>query len=432
MGLSLSPEQFTRLEQAIARVFEVADFGTVLERYPGRGEPSTFLPANPNGSRLDVASYCLKEVDKEGTLLPFLSRVVEHKWGQETFRWAILGQVRSLARPANDIAPETAPIIAALKGLADFPFNASSGTCVVAKVCQLWQGKALFDGKPADTAFLKDRIGEIIQSLDQFEAIKIVHDSLHVLQVKGAEWLDPGEMNVDATLPLSLLTATVDSVRQAAIEQKPRVPLAIADVCQRCTDTAVDANKRLTSSDADNRDFGLAQLRALLVAEPPHLDQAMFELSRDLPIKQLRALLEAAADCNAQVSEPARSAIDALDRLSDSMRAHILEHALWQATEVHIRAAAQFLSHPGPRFLADFSPEWTAVRRNLLTLVDSPTDGTPAIDAGVNAALVLYERALPTPSVAAPPGPSTEECLRLLVVAFVEFRQKARLDFLAV
>jgi hypothetical protein len=419
MSPVLTPDQIDRLEQEIARVFEIKDFDKVLARYPGRGDPSTFLPANPNNSMRDITSRCLREVEHEGTLMPFLSRVVEHKWDKEPFRRAIFAQARSLARPAGDTAPDTVTIIAALKGLAAIPINPTSGTCDIKKVCQFRQAN-------------ENSIAEIIRSLDQFEAIKILHDSLHVLQVKGAEWLDQGETDGEVSLPLPVLLAVVDGVRSAAVAVKPRVPPTLIEICQRCKDTALDATARLTSAGLDNHDFALAQLRVLLVSEPPELDQAMFVLSRDLPIKQLRGLLESAADCAVPVSVQAKTAVEALDRLSETLRAHILEHALWQATDIHVRAASQFLAHPSPRFLGDFVPEWSAIRDNLRTLVDPSAGGAPGIESVVNAALVLYDGALPRPGLAIPSGPSSEQRLAELAAAFNDFRQEARLHFLAV
>jgi hypothetical protein len=369
---------------------------------------------------LFVTSACLKEVDKEGTLIPFLSRVVEHKWEKEAFRWAIFDQVRTLVRPAADTAPHIATIIAALQALTpDVAVNPADGQCRTGTTC-----KFVREHRP--------EIDAIVRSLDQFEAVKILHDSLHVLQVKGTAWLDQGDADVEPDFPLPLLQAIVEAVRNAAIAVKQRVPPAVAASCQRCSDTAADATVRLASNDPDQHDFALAQLRALVVSEPPHFDTCMFDLSRDLPIKQLRGLLESASDLAAPLGGQTAAAAEALDRLSETMRAQILEHALWQATELHIRAVSQLLAHPGPGFLDDLYPHWNAVRQNLQTLVDRPTGGAAPIEAALNAAISLYEMALPTQAMPAPSGPSSEKRLAEMVAAFNGFRSTARLHFLAV
>lgn len=415
-----SPQQIDRLGLEIARVFVLDDFGVVLGRYPGRGEPATFLPADlSTRPMLFVTSACLKEVDREGTLIPFLSRVVEHKWEKEAFRWAIFGQARFLIRSASETAPLIATIIAALDALTLIvATDPAASQCGNKPACKYVQGH-------------RSAIDTIVESLDHFEALKILHDSLHVLQVKGADWLDQDDADTEPDIPLPVLQAIVADVGKAAAEVKHRIPATASASLQRCADTAADAATRLATGDPNQHDFALAQLRALVVAELPRLDECMFVLSRDLPIKQLRGLLEEAPVPAPPINGPKMTAAEALDRLTETMRAYILEHALWQATEVHIHAVARLLAHPGPGFLRDLSSEWTAVRQNLQTLVDTPNGGI-SIDTTLNAAMVLYEKALPIPGMPAPSGPTPEERLGDMAKAFNDFRPKARLRFLAV
>lgn len=419
--LQLSSQQFDRVGQEIARNFQLDDFDIVFRRYPGRGERSTFLPADPSGRDMFfVTSKCLKQVESEGTIVAFLSRVVEHKWEKQAFRSAIFNQVRILVRSVDDTSPYIAAIITALQALTpNLATDSVAGQCGAGTTCN----------------FVREHraaIESIIQSLDQFEALKVLHDSLHVLQVKGADWLDHADSDPAPDLPLPILQAIVEAVRNAALAVKARVPPTAVANCQRCLDTATDAATRLASSDPDQRDFAIEQLRQLIVTEPPDLDACMFALSRDLPIKQLRGLLESTGEVSAPIAGQMAAATEALDRLSETMRAHILEHALWQATESHIRAVSQLLADPSSNFLRDLSSEWRAVRQNLQTLVDRPSDGTLPIEAALNGAIVLYERALPTPGVDTSAGPSPESRFIEMVSAFNDFRPKARLYFLAV
>src|SRR5262249_4208339 len=126
-----------------------------------------------------------------------------------------------------------------------------------------------------------------------------------------------------------------------------------------------------------------------------------------------------------------KQAADALRNLSEALRARILEHALWQATEVHIRALARIVANPTARFLVDLATEWSAIKLNLRLLIDPSPDGQ-SLDLALNGALVLSERSLRTRGKPAPPGPSPAERLAGIVAAFDEFRLKARLLFLAV
>lgn len=416
----LSPQQIDSLGKEMARVFVLDDFDIVFGRYPGRLESYTALPADRSTRPMPfLTAICLKAIDNEGTLIAFLSRVVEHKWQQEDFRAAVFGHVRTLARPASDIAPDVAAIIAALRALESIAAaDPTGGQCGCMTTC-----KFMRNHRPS--------IETIGQSLEQFEALKILHDSLHVLQVKGAEWIDQDDADSAPDLPLPVLQAIVGAVRAAATAVRSRVPAAVDSVCGRCIDTATDAELRLASGDRNQHDFALAQLRGLVVAEPAQLDDCMFSLSRDLPLKQLRGLLESAGGLAAPTGGEVAKAAEALDRLSETMRAHILEHALWQATDRRISAVARLLAQPGPGFLRDLFSEWSAIRQNLRTLVDAPAGGALSIDAALNGAIVLYEKALPTPGVERL-GPSPEQRFVEMVAAFNEFRPKAQLYFLAV
>lgn len=412
-----TPQQIDKLSRAIARDFEYQDFVTVLGRYPGREDAASCLP---DGKTRDVlASSCLNAIRQEGTLVPFLSRVVEHKWKNETLRSAVFAHARSLVRPSPGADQHVRTIVDALAALvAVLAGNAPAGQCPGSWTC------VFVRTQKADMA-------TIVASLQQFDALKSLHDSLHVLQVQGAGWLDEGDTDTAADMPPDMILAIVGHVRDAAASVRDLVPEDARAICERCRDTAADAASRMASGVDDDTAFAQAQLRMLVAHEMPAIDEAMFTLSRDLPVRALRAMLESGVRIGGALGARMEAATAALDRLSEVWRANILEHALWQATDARLHIVAEILDDPTGGFLVPLFEQWTAVRQNLQVLIDTPPGGSP-IDAPLNAAIVLYERALPTPGKPTPPGPSPADRLVELLTAFDEFRLKAGVQFLAV
>jgi hypothetical protein len=425
-GTSLTPQQLDAIGKAIAGTFKLEDFNAVLDRYTGHGDAAGYLPARAGECTMVVVTdTCLGEIKREGTLLPFLSRVVEHKWQDEKFRATIVERARPLVRPALEKAPPVDVVVQAMTELAGgLAINPAAGTCQNRQTC----------------AFVRDHrsttqtgeIDSIIIALDQFEALKRLHDSLHILQVQGADWLDDDESPGEPTLPLASLQAIVGAIRTTASDVESRVPEDARDIGRHCVEVATHAGPALGSGDHNQRSFALAELRLLVSAEPPRIDGCIFGLSRELPIKQLRGLLESAIGPGLPLDGKMQQAAESLDRVTEAMRANILEHALWQVTDMRIDEMARILVVPGPGFLNDLSRIWRGVRQTLRTLVDPPEGGAPFMDAALNGALVLYEGALPTPDNPTPSGPSPTERFGEIVTAFTEFRLKARLHFLAV
>ncbi|MBN9090706.1 MAG: hypothetical protein J0J01_27660 [Reyranella sp.] len=425
-GTLLTPQQLDAIGKAIAGTFKLEDFTAVLDRYTGHGDCAGYLPARAGECTMVVVTdTCLGEIKREGTLLPFLSRVVEHKWQDEKFRATIVERARALVRPALEKTPHVTVVVQALNELSGgLAVNPQAGTCQNGQTCTFVRDHR----NPAQTG----EIDRIVIALDQFEALKRLHDSLHILQVQGADWLDEGEAPSEPTLPLASLKAIVETIRRTANDVQGRVPEEANDICRHCLEIAIHAASALGSSDADQQAFALAELRLLVTEEPPRIDGCIFGLSRELPIKQLRGLLESAIGPGLPLDGKMQQAAESLDRVTEAMRANILEHALWQVTDIRIAEMARILANPGPGFLNDLSRVWRGVRQTLRTLVDAPEGGAPFMDAALNGAMVLYEAALPTLDTPAPSGPSPTERFGEIVTAFTEFRLKTRVHFLAV
>ena len=416
MTETLTPQQFDELCRVMGDNLKRDDFERVLERYPGKEGPGTCLPEN--GAPLQFATSCMKAVAIEGMTFPFLSRVVEQKWKDEKFRSSIVGRVRVLVRASAAVEPLAGTIAGALTALTAALAASPSPQCPGRTTCDFVR-----QSRPA--------LQIVIGSLDQFDALKALHDSLHVLQVNGADWLDEDQTEQTRDLPRENFVEIVGRLRDVAAAVETHLAGDVVECRRRCHDIAASAARRLAAGAEDESEFALAELRALVAREPEIIDEAMFVLSRDLPLRTLRDLIESGASVPGAPGQQMAEASEALRQMSEALRARILEHALWQATETRIRALDRILGNPTGSFLRDLFTEWSAIRQNLRTLIDAAPN-VPAIDLPLNAALVLYERALPIPGKPTPPGPSAEERLSEIVAAFNEFRLKASLRFLGV
>ena len=419
----LTAQQFDEVCRVMGNTFRREDFESVLERYPGKEGPGTCLP--DRGAPLEFATSCMRAVRLEGTMLPFLSRVVEQKWKDEKFRSSIVGKVRVLVRPSSAVEPHARTVAGALAALTAALAASPSPQCPGRTTCEFVRQSRL-------------PLQVMITSLDQFDALKTLHDSLHVLQVNGADWLDEDETDETRDLPRENFIEIVGRLRDAATAVEARLPAGVVETCRRCHDVAKEAADRLASGDEEESEYALAELRTLFIPptldsanEPEVIDDAMFVLSRDLPLRALRDLIESGINIPGMPGQQMRKADEALRTLSEALRARILEHALWQATEIHLRAMARILASPTSKFLIDLSTEWSAIKQNLRILLDTTPNPTP-IETPVQGAIVLYERSLPSRDRPAPPGPSSAERLAGIDAAFDELRLKTSLLFLTV
>jgi hypothetical protein len=416
MTETITPQQFDELCRVMGDNLKRDDFERVLERYPGKESAGTCLPEN--GAPLQFATSCMKAVAIEGMTFPFLSRVVEQKWKDEKFRSSIVGKVRVLVRAAAAVEPQAKTIADALTALTAALAASPAPQCPGRTTCDFVR-----QSRPA--------LQIVIGSLDQFDALKALHDSLHVLQVNGADWLDEDQTDDTRDLPRENFVEMVGKLRDVAAAVEKRLPGDVVECCRRCHGIATAAVQRLAIGAGDESEYALAELRTLIAREPEIIDEAMFVLSRDLPLRTLRDLIDSGVSVPGAPGQQMTEASEALRRMSEALRARILEHALWQATEIRIRALDRILGSPTGSFLRDLFTEWSAIRQNLRTLID-PSPNVPTVDLPLNAALVLYERALPIAGKPTPPGPSAEERLVEIVAAFNEFRLKASLQFLTV
>lgn len=398
MTLALTGEQVESLRRIARAHCTRADVDQALARYPGALEASSTVPTG-NPTMEEIVARCVKEIATESPYfsLSFVLRLIEQTWAAEPVRRDVAASVPALLRPPRRLGAQADRVQAGLAALARClpPKPSTSGVGDVAVFRRICAVRA--ELRAAATA------------LARFGALKGLHDALHRLQVHGAAWLDtipsPGPA---FPVPLPVL---LRGVLEAADPSSPALLPPQAEACARCRDAAADAGRRIATGDPDEAAFAHAGLTALLMRELPLLDAALFDTSREFPLRGFHRLFADAAVRDA--------AID----LGDTLRRRLMEHGLWQETDLRLYAMEQALLNPAPLAqMADGLLTWTSA--NLRVLLDPPEVKrvvAPLIDA-----FLRYSEAS-EPGV--PPG-SVSGSLDEVRRRFAAMRDAARSAFL--
>lgn len=407
--LAADPIQLEKLRAATYQFCDAADVELALRRYPGnRGRGDTF----PDRFTLDsLTQSCIDVLSRENPYyaLSFVLRLIEQKWSSAPLRRSITYALPALVRPPRGFDPQIAAVEKGLGVLAEaLPENPGRGSL---------GDETLFRGICEN----RGDIEAVASSLERLGALKALHDALHMLQVLGSGWLSPV-----AARPLAGEAASIQALLQgvtaAAAADTFGLPPDMTAAFERCRDGAADAARRLGTGDGDEAAFACASLRALLIREPPLIDEAMLALWRDLPWRSFCALFPTDPTSPALV-EARDAAID----LGDTLRRRLMEHALWQASDLRVYAVEELLSRPAAPPLADLQPVLLPLLNDLRTLLDPSAVAravTPMGDA------ILRHLARTDPGVGrAPPTPDDAGDLR---DAFDEVRRCARSAFLDV
>jgi hypothetical protein len=411
---------------AAIRPFDAEDcIRAAFARYPGPSEAWDHIsPSLPPAKNV---RNCIIEVNKEVMLRPFLSRMIEDQWANGVFREALLNRIPDLV-----LAP--VGLQAALAGVAKGVARLLGLIAVDPKV-----GCVGGPGNPKDErafAMVSEKRAAFVrlrESLGQLQALKELHDALHVLAIRGADWLDPAldDDEDDLALPLAALAAKVAEAGAIIGATRPGLKAEHAALGQRAAEALAAAFGELTGADESAQAAGVQRLRQTLMFLPKDIDAAMFGLSRDLPV---RAICLAFADLH-DPDRPDYAEFDqaqrAMANLGEALRGRVLEHAMWQATDVNIHAIETILGAHDASFLRLFNERWQEIRRSIRYLSDAAFQDGGAPDLFVRMALDAYDNAL-QPRAGGPAVLSLDEAFGEIVKTFSAFKSYPRERFLAV
>jgi hypothetical protein len=420
--LQLNDTQLVDLARAMTTAnCRYDELSAALRRYPGQEDADSCM--SPNWVPLKNVESCLKAVHGEQLMRPFLSRVVENQWKQGQLREAVLERVSNLV-----LAPTGIQL--ALKDLAD-----GVGQLLV-----------LIAAKPAYGAVGDERVFRAVgrnrqsfvslrNELAQLRALKGLHDALHILQIRSADWLDQTADDDDGQDPLAPpfppLIQLVDTARQTCLDNASNLAIEHVGTSQRCVDDLGGITAQLGTMTEDGRAAGIERLRALLMREPPIIDEAIFGLSRDLPVRDIGLTFGA---LHLQ-GDPLYGNMERYRRgtafLGEAIRGRVLEHAMWQVTDLRLYAIETILADADPGFFVRFNSEWEQVRRAIKYLSDRPPGENPP-DLMVNIAIDAYDRALREIRNAGHATVDIEDALGEIAKTFASFKAGSRERFLAV
>jgi hypothetical protein len=346
MTLILSTAESEALRKIAADSCTPKDCEDAFVRVPGAPSWNRSVP-----NSYDMDSLTQRLLEKVGVERSYLSsslllRFMEQVWGQDRVRRGVIDKLPSLVRPPRTVAGQVDTLTAAL-------------TAMIANL------PAVAAGEPANDVFrrlceARKDIQRIVDSLKLFAALKGIHDSMHTLQVLGAEWLDtlamrPQQLDQAGTL-LTLLSRVITATTQTMQE----LPVDIVESAQRCRTISVDADRRVRSGNPDEIAFACAALRGMLMHEPPLIDAAMFAVSRELPLVQF---------CTLFADNERETALD----LGDTLRRRLMEHALWQAADQNLYQIEQILAHPPENLIGELVDRLPWTHLYLRALFDPAT-----------------------------------------------------------
>lgn len=411
--MQLTATQSAALVGMIATYLTEPDFETVLERYLGQKGIKDVKPINATIQQISV--NCMTAAVEEGLVSDYLRRVLEHKWAKEPLRYAVLGAAPEFAKPGLDIGSAVAVVEAGLNALIAGLGNPKIFTAV---------------GEH------RKEIVELDRALNEFEACKRLHDALHTLQIKGAPWLgaDDSDGSGGVALPVAQFASLIDAAAQPPAGAAGSLPDAIGEAALAWTATLKQAAVHLLTGIDGAAGVVANVVRAVLGKEPARINEAMFGVSRDLPVKRMMNVFNAAAAETGAADSAVANAASGTRLLGDAIRSRVAAHSLWQDVDAGFYRIESVFAFADKDFLGKFAMEWQRLRKTLFMVTERAANKTTGIDSGVNNALVAYEGALPAPNK----DPSAEDSSRL-DMAMQELRAQSallgntsRLQFFAV
>ncbi|WP_157091441.1 hypothetical protein [Methylobacterium nodulans] len=405
----LTTVQIDGLRKAIVTYCALSDLEAALNRYPGSLGRAETIPEGQTFER--IVQVCLDRIATDQALLvnSFLLRVLENRWSLDPLRREALRTAPILVRAPRKVEGQVTIVADALQALVDAlpekPRADHIGDPVIfTALCEI-----------------RDALVALARCFEAFEGLKGLHDGLHTLQVLGASWLDWSQAEEPpALLPTAL--ALVHRAQQVATASQAGLPPEGVACQERCLRALDRAKTLLTSGQPDAIREARSQLRALLIAEMPHIDEILFGVSRDLPLKSFSAAFTKMSE-----SRNLDRARDAAIDLADTLRRRLMEHAVWQATDLRLYQMEEHLYDPQLGWMVAVTPILTAVRTNLRAVSAAPNE-IQSLTGPMSDALTQYEA---TVSPGAAPGEDDPAFARVRE-CFEDLRASVRGNFLEI
>lgn len=372
MDFALDDRQIDALRSAVVAFCTHADILAARERYPGERPQGDFAQPDRPVSYLIDEDRKVIELENAYFSHSFLLRVLEQKWieaegarGAELRRDVLLG-APALIRPSLDVPGRVRTIAAALDAMlgrvAERPRRGRVGDMVVFdRLCRA-----------------RGAIQALATVLAGFSALKTLQDNLVMLRVQGAPWLAapgivapgivaPGLAEPPSPEPLAVLA---DLAAAAATTALPDLPAEARPLAEQCAATCKAAATQLRRAAAAQMPAIIDLLNHLVARVPRQIQNVMFTISRDLPLRDFRGLF-------AGQDEVICAVID----LCDTLRRRLMQYWLFEQVDMHILRMREIIADPTPDALAELDRHYWIVDTSLRGLIGDRPGSVPLFSA---------------------------------------------------
>lgn len=360
MNFALDASQADSVREAVVKYCKEDDIAKAYLRYPGE-RPAGEFPQPGQKIRLLIEEYSRVIGLESGYFSSsFLLRVLEQKWADASSadcaalrREVILG-APDLVRPSLDVAARVDLIAKALTDmLARLPAQPKRGSIgdvvVFDRFCRG-----------------RDAIRRLSVVLHGLGALKLVQDHLMMLRVQGAPWL---VLDDGAAPPLEPFIVLVELAGQAAAGAIGKLPEDVEDAIRQCGEAFGTAAVQLRDAAAAmpaQLPAILDMIGGLLARTIRQVQEAMFVISRDLPLKTFRGLFAGQDDVVCAVID-----------LCDTMRRRLMQYWLFEQADEHIGHLRDIVLDPDPAAWVGFQTHYAIVDVNLRGLLASGAGPAP-------------------------------------------------------
>lgn len=415
----LTPPQIESLSREIGNRLDFEALDIIVFKSLGRREINAI--ANREWPTVRTASACLMAVEHEGTTMAFLYYCVEARRDQDAgFRGVV---------------------IALVPGLDGFVLAAGEGMGQV--VGELLRTGTRIEESAVRAALeaSKDALERLVDDVEVLDAHKILHDSLHQLQLRQFATLQDAARTLAQPASIDALRNFQDRMHTACATASSTVARLKAPSVRNQQEIWVDDLIRTTAAlqaALDDRVTATAmqalhKVRLMLEREPSQINRIIFATAKSL---RLGELIDALRAVGAAAGDEPNSAADALRDIRAVLLGRVVEHQLWQDADDSLWAYDQIFMLPVERLFGDFDALWPATRTMLADLANQERGAAWSANvlryvAQVDLALTRLEVALAALEGAAP-GPDAQQRGEELRQHFGDVRAEARVRFFVV
>lgn len=226
----------------------------------------------------------------------------------------------------------------------------------------------------------KAKLQEIVQTIDSLKTYKNLHECLHQLQVKQFQALRAAARKMPENREQArMLRDYRDQLRGACVTARG-IAQELTDPPRRQTeiswiDDLEQAGERFHAAigqrDARAAQTALKDIRFVMRATPPRLNDLIAAIAKVLPLDELEKALGSIGEADG--GDNIANALQALRLIVPTIRARVNEHKSWQAVDIRIADLDRLIEQQPRDLLEEFANDWLEVKSRVhaLAVLDS-------------------------------------------------------------